>query len=425
MSPRLLAAVGAVVLAVSRLAAAQEEQPPENGAFRIVPTGYVQLDLRVFPDWPEEPEAGTSALTRPNVEVRRLRAGLEGRWRRWSLELDLDPFDEDEDSFVKDAYVGWRFSRAVRLRAGKFKLPGSPEYLTPARNTDLMERTALAGSIAAGRDVGFRVDGRVGRFDYQAGLFAGDGQGREERAGFTTAGSLRFEPVKHVTVGGYFSESDLQPVDDTEGPNGFNGRAPSSYRFFSRMYVGGRRLRLGVDAEWAPGAWEFVAEGLRTRDERLQQGISAIARRARRKPDRQAEDRQGPGSGCAVRVPRLRRQRAAYRRREHAAASLRRTSPLGARADAGRVVEGGEVGAPARQRRRGAVPRRARGARPATQGSVLQRDCTDPDRVAVAVVTWVGQPRLAGSWPHRRSLIDSPAGSTMRSCFTTPPSTTK
>jgi hypothetical protein len=51
------------------------------------------------------------------------------------------------------------------------------------------------------------------------------------------------------------------------------GRTPSGYRFFDRLYVQGLRQRYEVDAAFTPGPWTIAAEGLYTNDQRLEQGL--------------------------------------------------------------------------------------------------------------------------------------------------------
>ena len=162
---------------------------------------------------------------------------------------------------------------AYRVRAGQFKLPGSRAYSSAARNTDFLERAVLATSLAARRDVGVMVRGRLSpRLDYEAGVFAGDDNGEADRAGVTAAGRLEWDAADELIVAGYVSEGGLSSVD-TDPENGLSGRAPSGYRFFEDVYVQGRRRRLGADVEWSPGTWQFTAEALRVRDERREQGL--------------------------------------------------------------------------------------------------------------------------------------------------------
>ena len=263
-----------LLLAVSRPVAAQstqEESARQTPVFEVAPRGYVQFDWRGYPEWPIEPGGGR--LQFDTFEIRRARIGVDGRWRRLSFEVAVDPQDVDDDTVLKDAYGQFRFSRALRLRVGQFKLPGGREYLTSARTIDFVERSALSSSADAGRDVGGMLNGEIGkRFEYQVGLFAGDGRGRASRAGVTTAGRLTWAPVKDLEIG-TSSSVGRTSAHDSDPANGLDGRMPSGYRFFDRLYVQGRRQRFGIDATFTPGAWTIAAEGLRTSDQRLEQGL--------------------------------------------------------------------------------------------------------------------------------------------------------
>ena len=271
--------VCALVLVVSvagigvsvRTAAAQatETAPPTNNVFEIAPRGYVQFDWRGYPDWPVTP--GSGRLTFDTFEVRRARIGVDGRLGRMSYELTVDPQDLD-DTFVRDAYGRWRFSRRLELQAGQFKVPGGREYQESARTLDFMERPALAQMASAGRDVGAMVVGDLGRVDYQLGVFAGDGRGRGSRAKLTTAGRVVWQAFRDVEVGASATVGRTEAADELAA-NGIDGRTSSGYRFFDRVYVDGRRLRWGGDAEWSPGRWRLTAEALAVTDSRDEQGL--------------------------------------------------------------------------------------------------------------------------------------------------------
>jgi hypothetical protein len=262
------------LLAVCGPARAQQPQTEptrQTPAFEVAPRAYVQLDWRGYPDWPVTPGGGR--LEFDTFEVRRARVGLEGRWRRLSFEVALDPEDADDDIVVKDAYGQLRLSRAFRVRVGQFKLPGGREYLTSARSIDFMERSALASSGEAGRDVGGMLTGEIGkRLEYQVGAFAGDGHGRASRAGLTTAGRLAWSPASDLEIGSSASLGRTS-AHESEPANGLGGRAPSGYRFFDRLYVQGRRQRVEVDAAFTPRGWTLAAEALYATDQRLEQGL--------------------------------------------------------------------------------------------------------------------------------------------------------
>jgi hypothetical protein len=238
--------------------------------FELSPRGYIQFDWREYRDWTVP--LGGDRLNRQHLEIRRARVGVDGRWKQVAFEVTVDPQDTD-GVLVKDAYGQMRFSRALRLRVGQFKVPGGREYQTSARSIDFMERSALSESLAAGRDIGAMLTGEIGsRLEYQAGVFAGDGNGRGDRAGVTAAGRAEWQLAGDLDVGTSFSISRTE-ADDTQAPDGLIGRASSGYRFFDGLYVDGWRLRSGADAEWTPGPWRVRGEFLRTDESRHAQGL--------------------------------------------------------------------------------------------------------------------------------------------------------
>lgn len=265
---RRLPAVCVCLLLGAARAAAQEA--PGQPEFQISPRGYLQLDWRGYPDWNRA--TGTGRLNRGTLDVRRARVGLDGRWRAVSFEFTADPGDYD-GVWVKDLYAQIRFSRAVRLRAGQFKLPGSREYGVSGRSLELLERAALADAISGGRDLGAMVVGEVGsRLDYRGGVFAGDGNGRASRAGTTASGRVELALARSLELGGSVSVGRTRAAD-TEDPNGLVGRSSAGYRFFDQVYVDGRRSRAGVDLAWTRRPWRVTGEFMQARDERRAQGL--------------------------------------------------------------------------------------------------------------------------------------------------------
>lgn len=268
---KYISACLAVSLAIAAPAAGQSaeqsKQPPP--VFEVVPEAYIQLDWRSYPESPVAP--GTGRLEFNTFEIRRLRAGITGRWRAVHYELTLDPQDID-GTLVKDAYAEFR-PGTYEIRIGQFKPPGSREYATSARETDFLERAALGRVLAAQRDLGVALHGDIGRhFDYDIGVFAGDNNGSRRRSGLTGAGRLEWEPANDLVAALYGSEGHITAVE-SDPENGLEGRLSSGYRFVENVYVQGRRTRLGGDVEWSPGRWQFTVEALRVRDERLEQGV--------------------------------------------------------------------------------------------------------------------------------------------------------
>jgi phosphate-selective porin len=268
--------VGCLVLVFASSAAAQASaqtaERAREGAFTWTPTGHVQFDLRSFADW--DLPAETARLQRSDLEVRRARVGFDASWRQMRFEFSVDPLDED-GTWLKDARVEMRPSRWLRVHGGQFKLPGGREYATSTRRLGFLERSPLSESLAAGRDLGAQVELRPpGPAQFELGLFAGDGWGRQDRSNVTFAGRGSVEPRRRVDLGGYFSIGRTRAGLDSDPANGINGRSPASFRFFDRLYVQGRRTRLGVDAQWVVGDWRVNGEAMRLRDERRQQAAN-------------------------------------------------------------------------------------------------------------------------------------------------------
>jgi phosphate-selective porin len=256
-----------VMLSLAAPAAAQQED--QAATFALSPRGYVQFDLRAFPGW--DIVAGEGRSNRPGVEFRRVRLGVDGNVKRLGFELSIDPQDVD-GVFVKDGYGQIRFSRRLRIRAGQFKAPGSRDYDVSARNMDFLERQPLTLGLGVGRDLGVRADGRAGPLQYQVGAFAGDGVGRDDRAGLTGAGRVAVQLSNDLEVGASASLARTQ-ADASAPVNGPALRSTTGFRFANGVYVQGLRVRLGSDVEWTPGRWTLTAEVLRLQDDRHEQGL--------------------------------------------------------------------------------------------------------------------------------------------------------
>lgn len=288
MTGRVLALSAACLLFVpSAGAQAKKKDPPpgwqaspfslENPSadFRVALTGYVQADLRAFPEWPAEAE-DSGSLHADDFEWRRFRIGIEGKWKRLSFEVDADPAFEEGDE-LKDAWLSLRLAKALQVRGGHMKLPVSPERLTSPSKTDFVERADVVNAIAPDRDWGVVLHGEIGRFlEYQAGVFEGDGSASDSRAGTTAAARLVLKPARWLDLGGSWSQGDVEAEPaggalDPE-PKGFRGRGASAYTFFSPVFVNGRRLRWGADARVQTGPVAVWGEFLEGREQREGQG---------------------------------------------------------------------------------------------------------------------------------------------------------
>lgn len=248
--------------------------------FEIGINGYGQLDFASFRNW----EDREGSLGNNDFDVPRFRVGVDAKWHRLSLEVQGDfadavNFKDDQDvDRLLDAWLDYRFAKGLRLRLGNQKLPVSVEWLTSIRRVDFIERSLLVSNLGVSRDWGAMLHGALGRLDYEAGVFGGDGRGRRDRAETTAAAHLSLDLPRGLRLGGSFSQADIAAEPD--GPSldplskGTKGEALSGFDFFERKFVNGKRRRLGAEASWVRGPASLKGEFLHLREERLGQGPS-------------------------------------------------------------------------------------------------------------------------------------------------------
>jgi len=183
----------------------------------------------------------------------------------------------------RDAYVNVRFSPALEVRAGQFKLPFGLDQNTSLTSLDFVYRTRLGTLLSPGRDPGVMTHGQLGhdRWSYFAGVFAHDGRtarlisdALRVQGGATFAGRLLARPfarrtaaLRTLQIGGATTLSDVP-----EGLPGVRGTLPIGETFvLPATPVKGRRMRAGLEAAWTPGPLSFKGEWARVTTERLDQ----------------------------------------------------------------------------------------------------------------------------------------------------------
>jgi len=138
----------------------------EDKAFQLKLRGYVQADTRAFLSDTEQ--RGTTTFL-----LRRARPTVEGTlFGSFDFRLMLD-FGGGTAS-VQDAYLEMRPSKAVRLRAGKYKPSFGLERLQSGTHILFVER-ALTSNLGPNRDIGLQVHGELadGALNYAVGAFNG------------------------------------------------------------------------------------------------------------------------------------------------------------------------------------------------------------------------------------------------------------
>ena len=76
---------------------------------------------------------------------------------------------------VVEAYVEYRIADALRLRAGRYKIPVMREWVESANYLASVERSTIVQMLLPGRDYGLMANGEIGDLEYTAGVFNGAG----------------------------------------------------------------------------------------------------------------------------------------------------------------------------------------------------------------------------------------------------------
>jgi len=239
---------------------------------RLDVTTKLDADVRQSTDL--EPEGGTFAFGNSRI-------GLEGRLFG-AIGFEIERELQDDSQPWRDVFVEFRQWRALRVRAGRFKLPFGRERVTPVSQLDFIHRSLASQALTPGRDSGVEAHGRVlgDVLSYRAGVFRHDGDvardGTESPGSRTFAGGVTIVPFARAGVAAL---EDLEigtatTIGDVPGGlNGLRSRTVGGYEALAPLYVAGRRVRLAVDTSWARGPVALRGEFLRVRDERLGQSL--------------------------------------------------------------------------------------------------------------------------------------------------------
>ena len=232
--------------------------------------------------------------------LRTARIGLKGKLTKhfdWEIEREIteepvNPLVEDGDKKIafgewKDVYAEWNTFDTFSIKGGRFKMPFGLETTTGVSDLDFAYRALGSTQIAPARDRGVMAFGDFGRFGYEVGVFDDDGDNAESNepqflqegedlnnvgpsvAIRLTGDLLRLLPVgelRTANLGIAYTTSDVP-----EGLNSLRGESVWGDHFFERVYVKGRRQRLGAQFEWTPGPASVKAEWMTSREQRKEQ----------------------------------------------------------------------------------------------------------------------------------------------------------
>lgn len=239
-----------------------------DNAFRLKFRGYLQVDGRFFLDDAKLPATDSWV-------VRRARPVVEGTLFKF-VDFKLMPDFGGGTTTLYDAYIEARFSKAARLRAGKFKPPVGLERLQSATDLLFVERAFPTGLVPS-RDIGVQLGGELagGKLEYQAGLFNGVVDGgladQDTADGKEYAARLLWKPFQPAAG----SDAGVPRIDlalglaatrgDEEGSLTATGlpayRIPGSSSFFayrSDTTLAGTVRADGTRQRLSPQAWLYV-----------------------------------------------------------------------------------------------------------------------------------------------------------------------
>jgi phosphate-selective porin OprO/OprP len=239
----------------------------------------LQLDLRAFsPDQPVDD--GT-------FQLHRRRAAVEGTlFKRVDFQVERELRERGP---WRDVYADARIDNALQFQGGKFKMPFGLEETTGTMDLDFIYRTVGTVALTPARDVGGMAHGRLGRtLEYEAGAFRHDGEGALSEEGFLLPGEEQPRAERAIAArvlatpwgrgGGSRPRLGLAATSSAvpEGLNSVAGRSVFRSTFFPRLYVRGRRMRIGAQAEWNPGPFGFRSEYIRVSEDRNGQGLGDV-----------------------------------------------------------------------------------------------------------------------------------------------------
>ena len=237
--------------------------------------GRLQLDWRQF----------NPGVDEDTFDFRTARIGLQGDvTRHFSYEIEREVDREAQFGDWKDVYLAWKTYDAFRIKAGRFKMPFGLEQNTGPTETDFAYRSLISTAIAPARDRGAMVYGELGRLGYEVGVFDDDGANavlEKERfavegedladvgpsfAGRVTGDLFRLLPVpdklKSANFGVAYTNASVP-----EGLNSLKGESVFGSDVFKRVYVKGRRQRIGAQFDWTPGPTGLKAEWMQAREQ--------------------------------------------------------------------------------------------------------------------------------------------------------------
>jgi len=232
-------------------------------------------------DFPPEPAADQKNVFDPYRERIAVEGTILGR-----VEYHVEREFHETSSPWKNIYLDTRVMHGLHLQGGQFNMPFGLDQTTSLMNLDFNYHSLAGSFLAPGRGLGVMAYGNFFKKNllaYEAGIFRQDGdnirsaQLLDVRVAPTVAGRIIVKPfskwqplhfVRSMETGFAFTDGVLPA-----GLYSLKGQTIPGDAFVQKLYVNGRRQRLGAQLRWRPGPVGIQAEAMRVRDTRLGQGI--------------------------------------------------------------------------------------------------------------------------------------------------------
>jgi phosphate-selective porin OprO and OprP len=237
---------------------------------RIEIKGRVQSDFLVR----DEADPDTESLGfEDRLSLTRKRIGIDGvLFDRVEFQVDGEVGD---DNPWRDVYADVKVHRALRVRAGRFKVPFSLEQLMSGADLDFIRRASAVADLSPSRDIGVMLHGRLAdkALKYEAGVFEVNSTARlwTRDAVRTLAGRVTLAPLADTDV--LEISAALLRSGLPEGRGGLDGHMVMGDTFFRPVFVNGTRTRMGTSVAWNGTSVALRGELIRSLDTRRGQGI--------------------------------------------------------------------------------------------------------------------------------------------------------
>jgi phosphate-selective porin len=232
-------------------------------------------------DFPSEPGSDQKNVFDPYRERIAVEGKILGR-----VVYHVEREFHETSSPWKNIYLDTRVIHGLHLQGGQFNMPFGLDQTTSLMNLDFNYHSLAGSFLAPGRGLGMMAYGdffKKNLLAYEAGIFRQDGdntrsaQLQDVRVAPTFAGRVVVKPFSKWQPL-YFARSVETGFAFTDGvlPAGLyslKGQTIPGDAFVQKLYVNGRRRRLGAQLQWRPGPVGIQAEAMRVRDTRIRQGI--------------------------------------------------------------------------------------------------------------------------------------------------------